>query len=342
MNKYPLVSVIIQSYNSRRYIEKCLDTLLAQDYPSLDILIIVNGSKDGSGELIKAKYKRFKKIRVLEPGANLWFSRANNLGIQATAGEYVLSLNQDTLLERNFISELIKTMERDKSLGSVSGKLLHYNYAIDSKTKILDSTGIEIFKTRRVIDRGQWERDFGQYDLDTEIFGASGAAAMYRRSALEEAKLPKLDGSYEYFDESFVAYKEDADLGWRLHLLGYKCRYVPEAVLYHGRTTGRSWPSQIVRFILNRRHQSRLVRKLAFKNHYLMMVKCELPGLFWRQFIYFLVREILLFVYTVVFEPFQFFAAREFFIQLPEAKRKRKIIMSTLKASHEEIRKLFH
>lgn len=338
----PLVSIIILSYNSRRYIEKCLNSVLGQDYPSFEILIVINGSQDGSAELVKTKYWRFKKIRVLEPGENLWFCRGNNFAIPQCLGEYILVLNQDTIMERNFVSFLVKALEEERSLASVTGKLLHYKFDIDSKTKILDSTGVEIFRTRRVIDRGQWEVDRGQYDKDTEIFGASGAAALYRRSALEEVKLPKPGGGgFEYFDEDFVAYKEDVDLAWRLQLAGYKCRYIPQAVVYHGRTIGRSWPSQVIRFILNRFHQPRLVRKLSFKNHYLMMVKNEVREVFWRHFAFILAREFLLLLYTLLFEQFQIFAVLEFFRQLPEARRKRRIIMSNVKIGPKELRKIF-
>lgn len=338
----PLVSVNILSYNSRRYIEGCLDTVLAQTYKNLEILVIITGSDDGSAELIHKKYGRQKKVRIIEPGTNLWFSRGHNLGIAESQGEYIFVLNQDTVLERDFIEKLVAVMEDDKTLGSVSGKLLHYNFSINSKTKILDSTGIEIFKTRRVIDRGQWERDERQYDADREIFGASGAAALYRRSALEAVKLAKPDESFEYYDEDFIAYKEDIDLAWRLQLAGFRCRYVPEAILYHGRTVGRSWPSQVIRFVLNRRRQSRLVRKMAFKNHYLMMVKNEIAGHFWHQFVFIFIREFLLLIYTLIFEPFQLATLLELYREIPEALRKRKIIMASVRTDPARLRKLFH
>lgn len=338
----PLVSVIILSYNSRRYIQKCLDTLMAQDYPNLEILVVINGSEDGSKELVKSKYWRHKKVRIMEPGLNLWFSRGNNFAIKQCSGEFVLTLNQDTVLEPNFVSLLVAAMRADPKLGSVTGKLFHYKFDIDSKTKILDSTGMEIFKTRRVIDRGQWERDRGQYDEGGEVFGASGAAALYRRSALESVRIQKLDGESEYFDEDFVAYKEDVDLAWRLRLSGWGCKYVPGAVIYHGRTIGRSWPTQVVRFVLNRHRQPWIVRRLSFKNHYLMMVKNELPELFWRHFLYIFFRELLLLIYTLIFEPFQVTALWQFFQQLPEARRKRMLIMAKVRASHESLRKLFH
>ena len=342
MNSRPLVSINILIYNSRKKIERCLDSLLAQSYPNFEILLVINGNDDKCLELVRSKYSRFKKIRILEPGENLWFSRGHNFALKYSQGGYVLVLNDDTIMERDFIKFMVAALDEDSSLGSVSGKLLHYNYSIDSKTRILDSTGIEIFKTRRVIDRGQWEEDKYQYDSDTEIFGASGAACLYRKSALEAVKLPKRNGKFEYFDEDFTAYKEDIDLAWRLQLAGYKCRYVPRAVLYHGRTVGRSWPSQFIRFILNRHRQSRLVRQLAFKNHYLMMVKCELPQLFKRHILYIFIRESLLLVYTILFEPFQIAALRKFFDQLPDAKLKRKLVMANVKADLTELRKLFH
>jgi GT2 family glycosyltransferase len=338
----PLVSIVIQSYNSKRYIEKCMTGVLHQDYANVETLLIINGSTDGSLEFIKNHYGKLKKVHILEPGENLFFSRGNNYGIEHSAGKYILGLNQDTVMEPKFVSQLVAALEEDASLGSVSGKLLHYDFNIYSKTKILDSTGLEMFKTRRVIDRGQWELDKGQYDKDTEIFGASGAAAMYRRSALEETKIPKKSGGYEYFDEDFGAYKEDVDLSWRLQIYGYRCRYIPGAVLYHGRTIGRSWPTQVINFVINRMRQSRQIRKLSFKNHYLMMVKNEIPRLFWRQFLYILGREILLLIYTVLFEQFQVYAIGDFFKQLPEAKRKRQLIMPHAKADSQRLRKIFH
>lgn len=342
MNPKPLVSIVIPSYNSRRYIEKCLDSILVQEYPNYEIFIVINGNEDGSADLIKEKYYRFKKILLLEPGENLWFSRGHNLAMQSTQGKYFLALNQDTVMEKDFLSRLVAVLEADSTLGSVTGKLLHYKFDIDSKTKILDSTGIEMYKTRRVIDRGQWEIDNGQYDLDTEVFGASGAAALYRRTALEEVKLPKTTGGFEYYDEDFIAYKEDVDLAWRLQLAGYRCRYVPEAVIYHGRSIGRSWPTQFIRFILNRRRQPRQVRRLSFKNHYLMMVKNETLELFWRHGLFILGREILLFIYTFLFEQFQILAIMDFFRQLPEARRKRQLIMAKKKVHQEFLAQIFH
>jgi len=338
----PLVSIIIISYNSKPFIEKCLDSLFAQTYRGLEILIVINASEDGSKELIEKKVKRYKKVRVADPLENLWFSRGNNFGIKETKGQYVLTLNQDTILEPNFIDLLVREMEADQSLGSVSGKLLHYRYDIDSKTKILDSAGIEMFKSRKVIDRGQWEEDQGQYDEDVEIFGASGAAALYRRSALEDVKIKKSDGEYEYFDENFVAYQEDVDLAWRLQLAGHRCRYVPQAVLHHGRTVGRSWPSQVVRFVLNRKKQPKSIRQMAFRNHHLAMLKNELKPVFLRHFVYIFIRESLMIIYGIVFEPFQWQAVRDIVRYWRQTLDKRRQVMDNVKVEPSDLLSIFH
>jgi len=338
----PPVSIVIVSYNSRRFIEKCLLSIFGQKYPNWELIAVINGSADGSKEIIEQLTARRKKVHIIDPGKNLQFAAGNNLGISKSEGEYVLALNQDTVMEPDFLTKLVEEMEADKTLGAASGKLLHYKYDIDSKTKIIDSTGIEISKTRKVFDRGQWEQDRGQYDEDTEIFGASGAAALYRKSVLEEAKIPKSDGTFEYFDENFTAYKEDVDLAWRFQLLGYGCRYVPGAVLYHGRTVGRSWPTQFIRFILNRRSQSREVRKLSFRNHYLTMLKNETAATFGRHFFMIFVRELLLFIYTLLFEPFQAGAVADFFSFYRDTLRKRKIVQSKIKADTDKLLKLFH
>src|SRR5439155_16165933 len=136
--------------------------------------------------------------------------------------EYVLVLNPDTVLRPNFIEELIHALDARPDAASASGKLLR----MDSTT--IDSTGIVMLRSQRHLDRGADEPDIGQFDKPEDIFGASGAAAMYRRPALEDARIDD-----EYFDEDFFAYREDADLAWRLRLLGWNSIYVPSAVALH-------------------------------------------------------------------------------------------------------------
>src|SRR5204863_6092868 len=133
-------------------------------------------------------------------------------------------LNPDTVLDPAFISELVLALDTRPDAASASGKLLR----MDGKT--LDSTGIVMLREQRHLDRGADQPDTGQFEKFEEIFGPSGAAAMYRRKALDDAAI---DG--QYFDEDFFAYREDADLAWRCRLLGWTSIYVPTAVAQHRR-----------------------------------------------------------------------------------------------------------
>jgi GT2 family glycosyltransferase len=150
---------------------------------------------------------------------NLGFVGAVNAGIAASTGEFVALLNNDTEPEAAWLGALVASLEHDPSLGSTASKMLLFD-----RRDHLQAAG-DGYSTGGVpINRGAWTRDDGRYDGSTDVFGASAGAAAYRRSALDEA------GG---FDPWLVSYLEDTDLSWRLQLLGYGCRYVPEARVYH-------------------------------------------------------------------------------------------------------------
>jgi GT2 family glycosyltransferase len=169
----------------------------------------------------------------------------------------VLSLNPDVVVRTGFIAEMVQVMERNERVGMVAPKLLR----ADDPT-FLDSTGLFIDRRRRLYDRGQGEPDRGQYDAQRHVFGACGAAALYRRVMLDDVTL---DG--EYFDEDFFAYCEDADLSWRAQLRGWHAEYAPRAVATHARGWGDT---------LRKRGHARkgsLGPRLALRNRYLMAIK---------------------------------------------------------------------
>ena len=194
----PSISIIIVNWNHGQYLRSCLDSLLAQEYKNFEICVVDNGSQDGSPQWIANDY----------PELNCWnfpnnrgFSKAFNWGVNHTKGELVLSLNPDVFVREDFLQELVDAMCEDNGVGIVSPKLLR-----DDDPKILDSTGLFIDRFRRPYDRGQGETDAGQYDNALKIFGACGAAALYRRTMLADIAI---EG--EYFDEDFFSYYEDAD-----------------------------------------------------------------------------------------------------------------------------------
>lgn len=255
------VAVIIVNWNHRRFLRGCLDAVLAQEH-ALDIVVVDNGSTDGSPEWIVDHYPT---VRLLAFPENRGFSRAFNDAVHCTDAPWVLSLNPDVVVRPGFVSALIRAAEQDAHIGIVAPKLLR---ATDPT--ILDSTGLFIDRRRRPYDRGQGETDEGQYDTQIDVFGACGAAALYRRAMLEDLALDK-----EYFDEEFFAYYEDADLSWRARLRGWRCVYAPHAIALHTRGWGDTLRKK------GRADRDNRGPRLALRNRYLMALKNDA----WRYFL---------------------------------------------------------
>jgi len=248
------VSVVIVNWNHGDFIGGCLEALFAQEGAAFDVTVVDNGSTDGSREWVPSRYP---DVRVYAFSENRGFSQAFNYGATRACGAFVLSLNPDVTVMPGFVRELLCAADQGENVGMVAPKLLR----ADDPTR-LDSTGLFVDRRRRPYDRGQGEIDRGQYDALTNVFGASGAAALYRRDMLED--LP-LDGAY--FDEDFFAYYEDADLAWRARLRGWRCVYAPGAVATHKRGWGDT--------LCKRGHAAKgsAGPRLALRNRYLMTLK---------------------------------------------------------------------
>lgn len=216
MQSYLKVSIIVLSWNGKQYLETCLSSLRMQTYPNIEIIFVDNGSTDGSAEFVKAGYP---DVSIIRHNKNLGFAQGVNSGIMISKGEYIATINNDTEADKEWIARLVRTMEQDPCTGSCASKMLRY-YDRD----IIDSAGIVVYQNGNAYDRGVQEKDVGQYDSKDEIFGACAGAALYRRQMLDEIGL---------FDKDYFAYFEDVDLSFRMHLFGWKCIFVPDAVVYH-------------------------------------------------------------------------------------------------------------
>ena len=203
-----------------------------------------------------------------------------------------------------------------------------------------------------MINRGQGERDEGQYNKTEEIFGVDGAAPLYRRTALENIKLPirikfaynshQNSHAYEYFDEDFFCYKEDVDLAWRLQLYGWKSVYEPRAIAYHLRGAGERAVKNYISVALARRKISQFAKFYSFKNDRLMRIKNELPSLFFRHFFSILIKEIGAWLYVLFLEHYTWNSIKALIKEAPNAWRKRKIIMARKRTGAKEMRKWFN
>jgi hypothetical protein len=215
-----LISVIVLNYNGKGFLNSCLSSLASQTYSDFEVIVVDNGSRDGSPEYVKENYPW---VRLAKNDENLGFAGGTNVGIRAAKGEFVITLNNDSRADSRFIEELIKPMA-DPEVGVCAAKMLFPDGRINS-------AGICISRSGAAWDRGMFEPDRGQYEFVEEVFGACAGAALYRREMLDEIGL---------FDEDFFLYLEDVDLAFRARLAGWKCLYVPGArvIHHHGGTAG--------------------------------------------------------------------------------------------------------
>jgi len=260
------VSVTIVTFNSGRFIKRCLESVLAQRYADKEIIVIDNASTDGTVDILEQFVDR---CRVVYNDDNIGFAAAQNQAIRMSSGEWVLTLNPDVLLLPNFIQALADSGQMDPKIGTVCGKLLTIRASFDLPDKpLVDSTGIYFTPMLRHLDRGSQEVDNGHYLNFEYVFGATAAAALYRRKMIDDISIMG-----EFFDTDFFVYREDADVAWRAQLLGWRCLYTPLARGYH------------VRNVLpgNRRALPPEINMHSVKNRFLMRIKNMTPDLYKRN-----------------------------------------------------------
>jgi GT2 family glycosyltransferase len=331
----PKVTIIQQVYNSRRFIPQVYGALVGQTFKDIQIISQIVVDDGGCKDYIREHYPQ---VKIVEPGYNIGFARGHN-EIFAYADTDIFQLvNPDLILTPTFVEEIVKVFEVPH-VGSASGKLLRYDFANNRPTKFIDAAGVAIAKSGRGWARGQHQEDRGQFDRDDlAILGPDGAAAAYRKAALESVKYPLADGRYEYFDESFHSYWEDVDLDWRLVNAGWKSRFVPKAVAYHGRTASSSPSGYKKVFAFIKHHKAILprIRRLNYKNHIYMFIK-NAPRWYWQFF----AREFFYHIYVLLVEPGTFKIWPEFWRGLKPMFAKRKFIRSQRKITAEEAEKIF-
>ena len=273
-----LVSVTIVTYNSGRFIKRCLESVLEQKYPNLEVIVVDNASTDGTVDLLEQFEDR---CTIHYNDENIGFAAAQNQAIGISGGEWVLTLNPDVLLLKNFIQALTDAGNMDPKVGTVCGKLLTIRASFDLPEKqLVDSTGIYFTPMLRHLDRGSQEVDNGHYLNHEYVFGATAAAALYRRQMIDDVAIQN-----EFFDPDFFVYREDADVAWRAQLMGWRCIYTPDARGYH------------VRNVLpgNRRALPPEINMHSVKNRFLMRIKNMTPDLYRRNWLSITTRDLIVF-----------------------------------------------
>lgn len=253
----PKITILILNWNGWEDTIECLESLCNINYPDFNVILVDNASEDESIERIeyfcinkvrkglKSRDYNFKfliheeseynsvtsndnekwfnkELILLKNSKNYGYAKGNNIGmifaLRVFNPDYILLLNNDTVVEENFLTELIKATDNQGKVGIYSPKLLNY-----VNPKIIDSTG-HVFRLGRLIDRGFGKRDKNQYDNKTKIIGAKGAAGLYKREMLQSIGL---------FKEDYVTSYEDAELSWRAYRHRWNAKYVPKSIVYH-------------------------------------------------------------------------------------------------------------
>ncbi len=214
--KHPLVTVVIPNWNGEAHLPTCLESLRRQTFRDFEVIVVDNGSTDGSLALLARDYP---EVQVLALGENRGFAGACNAGIRAARGEFIVLLNNDTEAEPHWLEEVVAAFRRHPEAGLVASKMLLFD-----RRDVLHTAGDYYRVDGRPGNRGVWETDRGQYDREEYVFSACGGSAAYRRAMLEGVGL---------LDEDFFYSCEDVDLAWRAQLAGWRCIYAPRAVVYH-------------------------------------------------------------------------------------------------------------
>ena len=269
------VSVTIVTYNSGHFIKRCLESALAQKYANLDIIVVDNASTDGTIDLLEQFEDR---VRIVYNTENLGFAEAQNQAIRMSNADWVLTLNPDVLLWPNFIRSLVDAGQLEPRIGTVCGKLLTIKSTYElPEQPLVDSTGIYFTPMLRHLDRGSQQVDNGHYLVNEYVFGATAAAALYRREMIDDISIHD-----EFFDPDFFVYREDADVAWRAQLLGWRCIYTPHALGYH------------VRNVLpgNRRALPPVINMHSVKNRFMMRMKNMTFDLYRRNWLSITARDV--------------------------------------------------
>lgn len=211
------VSVVTPNFNGKKFLKDYFDSLNSNSANIGEVIMVDNGSDDGSVDFIKSYPKNFE-FKLIENKENLGFAKAANQAIKASKYPYIYSLNNDVKLEENTIEELLKLIETDDKIFSISSKMIQMD-----RPDLIDDAGDEYTLLGYTKKRGD-NKPVQDFNQACEIFSSCGGAALYRKSILDEIGL---------FDENFFAYMEDVDLGYRAKIEGYKNLYCPGAIVYH-------------------------------------------------------------------------------------------------------------
>lgn len=293
-----MISVIVVNWNGKPLLADCLNSLRSQTFPDFEVIIVDNGSTDGSAQYVQAAFPDFRLIRLNE---NLGFAGGNNAGIREARGEWIALINNDATADPEWLAGLHHAVKEDNRIGLAASRVVLTSGALDSAGDGMTIAGVPY-------KRGHGDTPDGIFLKPADVFGASGCGVLLRRSMLDRIGL---------LDEDFFCIYEDGDLNFRARLAGFHCIYVPEALVVHRLhgTLGRLSKTYVY-------YGQRNMEYLYFKN---------MPGrLFWRYLPVHMLSNVLGFGYFILRgRPLQFMRAKLAFVwDLPKVLRKRRAVQN--------------
>ena len=340
-----LVSINLVVFNGEKYIRHSLMSVKNQAYPhgQIEINILDNNSTDATKKIVAelaGEFSDFLKFNLIESGKNVGMWPGHEELLKHSAGEYVVFLSVDVVLDKYFTSNAVKIMDKDSKIGAVQAKTYSYDVGNvgegDLPKKIIDTCGFQAYKSRRIINMGHGEMDNGQFNQEKEIFAVEGAVPVFRKKALEGCRILG-----EIADHDMFWYAEDLDVAWRMRVFGWKQMFAPDVIAWHDRQTTKNLRKTFYDFIKIRRQiplqkrrlEWRNIRFTVIKNDYIINILKDLP--------FILKREVMMLCYLLIFEPKVLSEMAVFFRLLPKILRKRKQIVNNRVVSSEEMRKWF-
>lgn len=248
MKKTPLISIIIVNWNGGQIFRNCLKSLKKLKFTDYELIIVDNGSNDGTQELATIKNKN-----------NLGFANGNNQGYKKSHGRYIWLLNNDTLVGQDILNKLVKYLKQNPDVGVVQPKI-----RVMDKPNFLDNAGSYLTRSGFLEHWGYLQKDGPEYNKIKDIFSAKGACMLIRRKVIAKVGL---------FDPDFGSYFEESDFCWRVWLAGFKVQYYPDSEIYHkiGFTSKRLDPIG-VNYASFRNRLCSLIKNLECKNFYIVLV----------------------------------------------------------------------
>lgn len=284
------------AWNGEKYIPFLITSLKKQSYKDFKLCILDNDSQDNTVQTLKRELANSAiEYEIFQNQQNVGYAGGHNRLFKFTTQPYVILLNQDVCLTSSCIEKLMNFIEQNPSVAALTPRLMKWDFEQQNFTDIIDSLGLKVSRSRRVVDWRAGETWNNGISKNFKVFGVSGALPLFRRSVLQKV----VDKEGNIFDPLFGSYKEDVDLAFRLRQIDVESWIVSGAVAYHDRSAAMPGKLGDTEALLNKQKQSEIVKYNSYRNHLYVLYKNEywqnfiidFPWIFWyelKKFVYFL------------------------------------------------------